>query len=225
MYRALIIEDDDDLATITATHLMRGGYEVVAVGTCTQALEQLSQSQFDLIILDEVLPDMKGDALCAKIRGSCTCPIIFVSCLDDKNTVISALKSGGDDYMIKPVDYGELLARAEAIIRRAGHRVKAESNVTQLRQFSVDTLRHVVIREGERLELSVIEYNILCYLMAHPDTLILYHELYKNVWDSDSLGDVRTVMVHISNLRKKIDPNRTGIIETVRGAGYIFSDV
>lgn len=225
MYRALIVEDDEDLATITSAHLVRGGYVTHSVGTCEDALKQLAERTFDLIILDEVLPDMRGDELCEKIRGSCTCPIIFTSCLDDKSTVITALKSGGDDYIVKPVDYGELLARAEAIARRASHRVQTHSNVKTFHQFSVDTVRHMVIRGGERLELSSIEYNILCYLIDHPDTLILYHELYKNVWDSDSLGDVRTVMVHISNLRKKIDPNRVGVIETVRGAGYIFSDV
>lgn len=225
MYRALIVEDDEDLSTITKTHLVRGGYEVDEAGTCTLALERLANNQYDLIILDEILPDMRGDELCREIRGSSTCPIIFMSCLDDKNTVITALKSGGDDYMVKPVDYEELLARAEAIVRRGGQRVSAQPNVIQLRQFSVDTIHHVVLREGERLDLSTIEYNILSYMMAHPNTLLLYNEIYQNVWDKDSLGDVRTVMVHISNLRKKIDPNRVGVIETVRGAGYIFSDV
>ncbi|MCI9482331.1 MAG: winged helix-turn-helix transcriptional regulator, partial [Oscillibacter sp.] len=82
-----------------------------------------------------------------------------------------------------------------------------------------------ILRDGQEVDLSSIEFALLQYMTSHPDTLLLYQDLYQNVWATDSLGDFRTVMVHISNLRKKIDPNRRGIIETVRGAGYIFSDV
>lgn len=224
MYRALIVEDDEDLAAIAQVHLTHGGYQVDVANTCQSALSLLANQEYDLILLDEILPDDRGDSLCRTIRDHSACPIIFMSCLDDSNTIISALKAGGDDYMVKPLDYGELLARADAIIRRSGGRRK-QDHLRTFRQFSIDTQRHKVLRGEEVVDLSSIEYALLLYMTEHPNTLLLYTELYQNVWASESLGDVRTVMVHISNLRKKIDPDRTGIIETVRGAGYIFTDV
>ena len=93
------------------------------------------------------------------------------------------------------------------------------------RQFTIDTARHRVLRGEREIELSSIEYALLLFITRDLVTLLLYHDIYRHVWDSDSLGDVRTVMVHISNLRKKLDPDKTGIISTVRNAGYIFSDV
>ena len=224
MYRALIVEDDEDLAAITRVHLTHGGYQADIAHTCKSALALLAGEEYDLILLDEVLPDDRGDSLCRTIRAHSQCPIIFMSCLDDSSTIISALKAGGDDYMVKPLDYGELLARADAIIRRSGRR-RGQEHLRVFRQFSIDTQRHKVLRGGEEVDLSSIEYALLLYMTEHPNSLLLYNELYQNVWASESLGDVRTVMVHISNLRKKIDPDRTGLISTVRGAGYIFSDV
>ncbi|MGI5979274.1 MAG: response regulator transcription factor [Oscillospiraceae bacterium] len=224
MYRALVVEDDKDLSTITQMNLAHAGYVVDAAFTCAQALKQFEENSYDLVLLDMVLPDMRGDEFCRTIRSNCICPIIFVSCLDDSGAIVGALKSGADDYMVKPIRYDELLARAEAIIRRTQGR-KANSSTLRFRQFTVDTVHHTVTRGGERVELSSIEYAILLFLVQHPGELLLYHQIYEHVWASDSLGDIRTVMVHISNLRKKIDPDHSGIIETVRGAGYIFTDV
>ena len=225
MYRALIVEDNEDLAETTRARLTHAGYEADAAHTCAQALERLEQKEYDLILLDVVLPDRSGNQLCADIRASCGCPIIFMSCIDDTDTIIRSLKSGGDDYMVKPINYDELLARADAIIRRGTFKKAPRRDLAVYRHFSVDTAHHRVLRPDGETDLSSIEYAIFQYMVRHPDTLLLYSDIYQNVWDSDSLGDVRTVMVHISNLRKKIDPDRIGIITTVRGAGYIFSDV
>ena len=226
MYVALIVEDDADLAEITAAHLIHSGYQVDMAYTCAQAEEMLSKREYDLILLDEVLPDRSGDELCRTIRTKCACPIIFMSCLDDSDTIISALRSGGDDYMVKPVNYAELLARADAVIRRSsGRKRELSGHMRTFRQFTIDTARHRVLRGEREIELSSIEYALLLFMTEHPDTLLLYHDIYRHVCDSDSLGDVCTVMVHISNLRKKLDPDKTGIISTVRNAGYIFSDV
>ena len=226
MFRALLVEDDKDLSVITQMNLMHAKYEVDVAYTCAVALEFLRSNSYDLVLLDMVLPDSRGDVLCQKIRSACDCPIIFISCLDDSQTIVNALRSGGDDYMIKPICYEELLARADAVVRRTdSSRKYAQSGQKVLRQFSIDTVRHRVLRGEEEIVLSSIEFDILSFMCEHPDELLLYKQIYESVWDSDSLGDVRTVMVHISNLRKKIDPERTGIIETVRGAGYIFTDI
>lgn len=223
MYRALIVEDDKDLSTITQMNLTHAGYAADAAFTCAEALEKFGANSYDLVLLDMALPDMRGDELCRTIRSNCECPIIFVSCLDDSGDIVGALKSGADDYMVKPISYDELLARADAILRRS--RGRQTGGTLDFKQFSIDTVHHTVTRGDERVELSSIEYAILLYMVRHPGELLLYKQIYENVWASDSLGDTRTVMVHISNLRKKIDPDHSGIIETVRGAGYIFSDV
>ncbi len=222
-YRVLIIEDDADLAEITRIHFRREGYVTEVAGSRAAAEQLLSSQEFDLILLDIVLPDARGEDLCRTIRDRSRCPIIFMSCLDDSDTIVSALKSGGDDYMIKPVNYDELMARAEAVIRRSTDRESPDTAIRHYKYFDVDTARHQVLRNGEALELSSTEYSLLETFLKHPGTLLLYSELYKSVWGSDSLGDNRTVMVHISNLRKKLDPGHNGVIQTIRGAGYIFN--
>lgn len=227
-HRILVVEDDLDLAEITKLNLEHAGYDVSLAHSYQDALALLQDDSFDLILLDILLPDENGDALCRKIRDNCVCPIIFMSCLDDSGTIISALKDGGDDYVVKPVNYGELLARIQANIRRVQcyhPNASRRKGLREFKQFSIDTIHHKVLQNGSEVVLSPIEYALLEYMTAHPDTLLLYNDLYHQIWKNDSLGDIRTVMVHISNLRKKIDLNKTGLIETVRGAGYIFSDI
>ena len=226
MRTTLIVEDDKDLAELTAIHLQMAGYQTEVAHTLAKARECLDQKEYDLVLLDEMLPDGLGSQLCQTIRDQHTCPIIFMSCNDDSDTIITALRSGGDDYMVKPLNYEVLLARADAVIRRsAAQRPHGAGHLRHFRRFAIDETRRQLVREGTAVELSSIEYALLQYMIQHPNTLLLYHDLYQNVWSSDSLGDVRTVMVHISNLRKKLDPDRIGIISTVRNAGYIFSDL
>ena len=127
MYRALVVEDDKDLSTITQMNLTHAGYEVDAAFTCAQALEQLADNSYDLLLLDMVLPDMRGDELCHTIRESCECPIIFVSCLDDSGAIVGALRSGADDYMVKPFSSRELVARIKAVLRRVSVEPETET--------------------------------------------------------------------------------------------------
>ncbi len=223
MYRVLLVEDDRDLSAITHANLAHAGHDVDDAFTCAQAEALLTQKTYDIILLDIMLPDRSGDELCRSIRRECDCPIIFMSCLEDSDTIVDALRSGGDDYMVKPVRYPELLARMESVIRRAGRR--QEPQLRRFNAFSLDVLHRRILRGGQEEDLSSIEFALLQYMIDHPRTLLLYQDLYQNVWESDSLGDFRTVMVHISNLRKKLDPDHRGIIETVRGAGYIFCDI
>lgn len=226
MIKILVVEDEPDLSNIIRLHLKRAGYVPTTAFTCAEALERLAAESFDLIILDIVLPDQQGTELCTIVRAKSQCPIIFTSCLDDSQTIIHALQSGGDDYMVKPINFDEMLARIEAILRR--HRTAPSLPQPGLREypgFSIDTDHHCVLLAGQEqpIALSSIEYELLLYFADHPNTLLLYNDLYQHIWKADSAGDTRTVMVHISNLRKKVDPNHTGIIQTVRGAGYIFN--
>ncbi len=229
MYDILLVEDDHDLSAITHAALTHAGHRVDDAFTCAQAEELLGQNEYDLILLDVMLPDRSGNELCRSIREDCDCPIIFMSCLEGSAVIVDALQSGGDDYMVKPVRFPELLARVETVIRRTnrhrGNKKEAEPQLRKFRSFSLDLPHRRILRGDREEDLSTIEFALLCYMIDHPDTLLLYQSLYENVWASDSLGDFRTIMVHISNLRKKLDPERRGIIETVRGAGYIFSDI
>lgn len=225
MAKILVVEDDHDLSDIIQFYLKRAGHIPVSAYTCAEAEKLLEQQVFDLLILDVVLPDRKGLDLCTTVRKKSLCPIIFTSCLDDSQTIVNALQFGGDDYMVKPLNYEEMIARIESNLRRYRPACQLiNPNLRQYPGFTIDTSRRrVLIPPNQEVLLSSTEYNLLLYFSEHPNTLLLYNDLYRQIWKTDSIGDTRTVMVHISNLRKKIDPHHSGIIQTVRGAGYIFN--
>ena len=228
--KILLVEDDSNLSFIMKRVIESKDYYVMTAESVEDTINKMKTESFDLILLDMMLPDGYGTDLCKKIRAVSFCPIIFVSCLSDKETKIKALQLGGDDYIIKPVDYEELIARIEINIRRARH-YNLGRTVAQEEHFDgfvMNKEQHEVWltdENGERTEavdLSPIEYQLLCAMIEKPKCLLLYQDLYQSVWNADDLGDIRTVMVHVSNLRKKIEKNGKKLIKTVRGAGYIF---
>ena len=228
MYQILLVEDDPDIATISQTYLQHAGYGTSLAGSVQQAKQLIDEQEFDLMLLDMMLPDGDGQQLCSYIRSKSNCPVIFITCIDEENTMVSAFECGADDYVVKPVHYDALLARIKAHLRREeGLRARGPetTSILKFKKFALDTVRRQLIVAGEVMELSTIEYALLYFMVKNPNALLLYDELYNHVWVNDSLGDTRTVMVHISNLRKKVDPGKRGIIQTVRGAGYVFNDV
>ena len=229
MYRILVVEDDADLKNIFAVFLGNHGYLYDLAASSAEALAFAEATDYDLVLLDVMLPDENGDVICMKLRQRKNMPIVFVSCLDDESTIINALRVGGDDYVVKPFQPAQLLARIEANIRRYTEYKRKQQerngiNSTVLKSFSLNHQNHSVLRNGHTTTLSPTEYSTLILFMENPDRLLLYNEIYHNIWQRDSLGDFRTVMVHVSNLRKKLEDERGIIIKTVRGAGYIFSD-
>lgn len=235
--KILIVEDDRDMGFIMKIHLEEAGYCAEIAGSCGEARRFLEEQEADLILLDEMLPDGKGSDLCREIRKLTLNPVIFISCMSDHRTMVGALKNGGDDYVVKPVDMEVLLARIESQLRRSNYYRQQglpgvlPSAMQYFRQFAVDKRTHFVWRVDrngvckERIHLSPIEYKLLISFIEHPNELRTYEELYQDIWEADDLGDVRTVMVHVSNLRKKINYLNTDVIHTVRGAGYLFNDV
>lgn len=228
MERILLVEDDRNLSFITKRMLESRGFDVTAALSLAEAREKLQRNRFDLILLDMMLPDGEGTELCAEIRENSVCPIIFVSCLSDNLTKISALQMGGDDYVTKPVNYEELVARVQVNIRRAKlYNLKTDINELSFRGLVVNKQKHEVWLTDEDgspavlADLSPIEYGLLICLIDHEGELMLYQTLYNHVWQSDDFGDVRTVMVHVSNLRKKLG-DAGSLIHTIRSAGYIF---
>lgn len=232
MKDVLIIEDDKDLSYIMSMYLKNANFKSDCVYTFEECRKVLCQNKYRLILLDLILPDLSGEVLCKKIRELTSVPLIIVSCLGDKKTIVAALKNGADDYVVKPINYEEVIARIEANLRRSSlEKRKKQNAVLNFNQFYIDTMLHKVYWKGNEnklpiaIDLSPTEYSLLILFVENPNILLPYKEMYQHIWDTDSLDDVRTVMVHVSNLRKKIDLNKSGIIQTVRGAGYLFSDI
>ncbi|MBE5853019.1 MAG: response regulator transcription factor [Lachnospiraceae bacterium] len=229
--RILLVEDDEELSTITTMRLERQGYRIVAAFDGEQAINKLLTEKIDLILLDVLLPDMDGHEICRKMRSSeigYTGPIIFMSCMGDSINIVDAFREGGNDYIVKPAKLEVLLERIEAnLVDRK--ETEEEEKRLWFKQFMIDTRTRSVYRvrehvQQEKIELSRTEYDILMVFVTKPEEILLYRQLYKAVWGMEDVGDVRTLMVHVSNLRKKIDEEHGEMIRAIRGVGYLFQD-
>ncbi|MFD2672989.1 response regulator [Marinicrinis sediminis] len=225
--KILIVDDETDILELISLYLMKEGFEVVTCQEGDQVLDMLAQHQPDLLILDVLLPGMDGIEVCRSIRKISHIPILFISCKSDDLDVILGLGVGGDDYIPKPFSPSQLVARVKAHLRRHS---MIEPNQTQPDVLIFDGLEihlssHSVIVQQEEVNLSSKEFDLLVLLASHPKKVFKIDQLYEEIWGSDSLGDTRTLMVHISNLRKKIetDPANPVYIITIRGVGYKFN--
>lgn len=230
--RILLVEDDETLSFIIKRFLECKDYLVATAFNVENAKEELNKQSYDLVVLDMMLPDGVGTDVCEYIRKNSFCPIIFLSCLNDKATKIKALELGGDDYITKPVDFDELISRIQANIRRERLYNLGRSRANQEHYGGLVFKRasHEVWFENEDgepaepVDLSPTEYRLLITMLDKPGEIFLYHELYRSVWNQDDLGDSSSVMVHMSNLKKKLGETGKRLIRTVRGAGYIFGE-
>lgn len=222
MDKVLLVEDNREVAEIIQFYLSTQ-FETDLVCSAEDGLMLLSKSRYDVILLDVMLPGMGGIDLCNEIREIVYCPIIFISCLGDEETIVKALKMGGDDYIVKPFKAPLLLAHIEANLRRS--RIQRDEADLYGRDLTLNQRSHSVKKSGKEILLSPTEYEILYYLMKNRGKLVSFEELYSAVWHQSSVGDVRTVFVHIRNLRKKIesDPADPKYLKTLRHDGYIFS--
>ena len=224
----LVVDDDPDIVEIISLYLGNAGYCVSAAADGAEAIRQLECTDIDLILLDIMLPDQSGTELCLHIRKTRSCPILFVSCLDEEEQVLRALTVGGDDYIRKPFYPKELVARVRAMLRRVElERRTLNTAAAELStgDFVVNMEKKIIYKHQQELPLSPIEFDILLYMLKHPCKPISCEELYQQVWQSESLGDIRTVMVHVSNLRKKLEKNDTRkYIKTMKKRGYVFLD-
>ena len=225
MDKILLVEDDTMIAAGIVNDLSEYGcYAILTVSTVQQALAAATVP-FDAILLDIMLPDGNGMKLCSQLNQMQRCPIIFISCLDDSSTIIEALGCGGDDYVCKPFDNGVLHARIQANLRRVkmeqGHVMQKK---LECERFSLDSDTHILTIDGQEIFLISMEFRILAFLMQNVGKYFKSRELYAQIWGQDSQGDVRTVQVHIHNLRKKMgdDYAEPRYIKNVRGKGYTF---
>lgn len=221
MNKILLIEDNREIGEIIQFYLEKE-YKVSYVQSAEDALILLSESIYDAILLDILLPGIDGIDLCMRIRQRVYCPIIFISCLSDEETIVKALKMGGDDYIVKPFKGPLLLAHLEANLRRS--QVRREEDDLRVKGLTLSQKNHTAQKNGEEILLSPTEYEILYHMMKNRGHLVTFDDLYAAVWHQSSVGDVRTVFVHMRNLRKKIetDPTNPEYIITQRHYGYIF---
>lgn len=233
----LVVDDDTDIREIVTMYLEKEGYQVITAEEGKQGLACALTLNPDLIILDMMMPGLDGIEVCQEIRKELMTPIIFLSCKGTPIDKSMGLTAGGDDYMSKPFDGRELLARVKAHLRRnrmvqhatnqtvnQGKRDKPDS-VLKFPGLTIDLNSYSVTANEKPITLSPKELQLLVLLAQNSGTVFSREQLFKSLWGTDSLGDHRTVMVHISNIRRKIeqDPANPIFIETVKGIGYRFN--
>lgn len=226
--RILIAEDDPHISNVVKLYLDNNGFEVVTAMDGKEALEMFCQFQPDLVILDVQMPTADGVEVCQEIRRKSPVPIIFLSCKASNADKILGLTVGGDDYITKPFDPGELLARVRAQLRRQKLLNSSEDLTTKgtltFPGLIINPTTHEVSVNGMYVKLSAKEFQLLLLLAQNPNVVMGMDNIYQSLWQAESHGDSRTVMVHISNLRKKIEQDHANpkYIETVKGVGYKF---
>lgn len=226
--KLLIVDDEIEIGELLTLYLSKNGFDVRIATTGFEALNITSSMSPDLIILDINLPDIDGFELCQQLRQKTEVPIIFLSCKSDDMDKILGLTIGGDDYITKPFSPGELVARIKAHFRRnriLSSNKEQKNNVLNYEGLSIDMSSHTIIMNGQIVELPAKEFDLLVLLASHPNVVFSIGQLYDSIWGWDNIGDTRTVMVHISNLRRKIepDPRNPRYIITIKSVGYKFS--
>jgi len=230
----LIVDDDHDIRKVLELYLCNAGYHVVEADHGYTVLDIFEKENPDLIILDVMLPGLDGLEVCQMIRRISDVPILFLSAKEDDIDKIVGLGVGGDDYISKPFSPSVVTAKVKAHLRRnrlldkSSHAAGIQPKRKQIISFPglvIDQESYSVKANGKDIHLSTKEYQILCLLAANPDRVYSFDQLFHMIWGESSFGDHRTVMVHISNLRKKIenDPTTPEYITTVRGIGYKFN--
>jgi DNA-binding response OmpR family regulator len=212
----LLVEDEDNLASLVAAYLEQEGYRVVAVGTGAEALQAVEQQSVRLVVLDLNLPDMDGLDVCKQIRIHSSLPIVMLTARDEEADRLAGLGAGADDYIGKPFSPRELVARMKAVLRRAEPHAKEQ--VLVLGDVALQRDAREVVVDGEQVELRPKEFQLLAYLMQNRGVVLSRELLLERVWGFDYAGGTRTVDVHVAQLRRKL--GRPELIQTIRGAGY-----
>lgn len=218
----LLIEDEPEIRTMLKLSLEDEGYAVFEAGDGASGLAAFHEHQPDLVLLDLRLPDRRGLDVCRDIRLTSIVPIIIVTAQTDTHDLVAGLEAGADDYVTKPVVPKALAARIRALLRRVGMKEQVSPSTATLGDIELREAEAVVLRRGEKLELTKTEFRLLCELAAHPNIVMSRDQLLERVWGYDYLGDSRLVDAHVHRLRNKVedDPQRPKLIVTVRGIGY-----
>ena len=227
MSRILIIEDEEAIADLEKDYLELSGFEVEIENRGDTGLVRAMKEDFDLIILDLMLPEVDGFDICRQVREEKNTPIIMVSAKKDDIDKIRGLGLGVDDYVTKPFSPSELVARVKAHISRYERLIGStalQNDVIEIRGLKIDKTDRRVYVDGEEKVFTNKEFDLLTFLASNPNKVFSKDELFNKIWNMESIGDIATVTVHIKKIREKIefDTSKPQYIETVWGVGYRF---
>ncbi len=227
MSRILIVEDEVAIADLEKDYLELSGFEVEIENDGTNGLARALAEDFDLFILDLMLPGIDGFEICKEIREKKNTPILMVSAKKDDIDKIRGLGLGADDYITKPFSPSELVARVKAHLARYERLIGTnvpEGDIVEIRGIKIDKTARRVWVNGEEKQFTTKEFDLLTFLAENPNHVFTKEELFRDIWDMESIGDIATVTVHIKKIREKIEMNtaKPQYIETIWGVGYRF---
>ncbi len=227
MSRILLVEDDQEISKMEQTLLTRYNYDVTAAYSGTEALLLLEHKEYDIVLLDLMLPGLSGEEVLDKIRGINDIPVMCISAKDGISDRVGVIRAGADDYITKPFNNEELLVRIEALLRRSKKNSKSEDNkVITFKDIVLNIDNYTVTVSDNKVELTNKEYGILELLMSNPKKVFTKDNIYESVWNEEYIPDDNSVNVHISNLRNKLNECNSEInyIKTVWGIGFKLND-
>jgi DNA-binding response OmpR family regulator len=223
--KILLVEDEQKLAQALTKGLGLEGYTVDTIGDGKKALTRISlhRSDYDLIILDLMLPSMDGHEICKQVREwNITVPILVLTARAETDTKVQLLESGADDYLVKPFSFAELVARVRALMRRP---TESLPETLKIADIELNPGERRVMREGKEIPLTLKEFGLLEYFMRHRNQVVNREDLLNHLWDFNYVGFSNVVDVHVKNLRRKLDSaGGQGLLETVRGIGYRLAE-
>lgn len=227
MSRILIIEDESSIAELEKDYLELSGFEVALEEEGNQGLKRALEEDFDLLILDLMLPGLDGFEICRRFREVKNTPIIMISAKKEDIDKIRGLGLGADDYMTKPFSPSEMVARVKAHLARYERLIGSgnpENEIIEIRGLKIDKTARRVWINGEEKNFTTKEFDLLTFLAQNPNHVFTKEELFSKIWDMESIGDIATVTVHIKKIREKIEFNtaKPQYIETIWGVGYRF---
>ena len=227
MSRILIIEDESSIAELEKGYLELSGFEVALEEEGNQGLKRALEEDFDLLILDLMLPGLDGFEICRRFREVKNTPIIMISAKKEDIDKIRGLGLGADDYMTKPFSPSEMVARVKAHLARYERVIGSgspENEIIEIRGLKIDKTARRVWINGEEKNFTTKEFELLTFLAQNPNHVFTKEELFSKIWDMESIGDIATVTVHIKKIREKIEFNtaKPQYIETIWGVGYRF---
>lgn len=226
-YSVLIVEDDLTVSELIADFFQNAGFETTQAYTGLEAIKVTDETTFDVVLLDVMMPGADGFTVCKHIRQKSDTPIIFITARESEEDKLQGFSLGADDYITKPFSPSELVARVKAHLARYERLIgsnQQENDIIEIRGIKIDkTARRVWINEEEK-QFTTKEFDLLTFLAENPNRVFTKEELFREIWDMESIGDIATVTVHIKKIREKIEINtaKPQYIETIWGVGYRF---
>ena len=224
--RILLVDDERSVQTLLTYPLRKDGYEVITASTGQEALDRFREGQFDLVVLDVMLPKLDGLEVCKRLRAESSVPIIMLTARDDELDKVLGLELGADDYITKPFSIREFRSRVRALLRRAATAAESqqEEETIVVDGLTIDLGRRDVTVHEKPVQLTYVEFELLRTLVAHPGRVYTREMLLQALWGGSDYREPRTIDVHVRHLREKLepDPSQPEFILTVRGVGYRF---